>query len=262
MDKPQLKSVHARLRRAFPDNYYWLYTNGLLLDEGTSRWLADVGIAEVRVNTAATGYNDPHVLSNIAQAARLLKRVTVEIPLIGDDLPDILDSLPRLAELGVTHLNLHDLLSEQGSRSGAFKRASFQALSLPDGHQTSLVDDACATAATVLGRVWERRIPLQVNYCSIFSQLRQLRQRRQMLRRLLAQPYHSPWGEEQWEFDLVRLDDGSFCPVRPDLRESIPACRGRDYSLIREFVPLSVQEYATRCQAQPWRRSSAEDQEC
>ena len=261
LDKPRLESVHSKLRRAFPQNYYWLYTNGLLLDEDTSRWLADAGIDEVRVNTAATGYSDPRVLDRIGKAARLLKRVTVEIPLIAEDLPDLLDSLPRLADLGVTYLNLHDLLSEADSRSGSFARASFLTLTLPDGHQTGWAEEACVLAAAVLGRVHERRIPLQVNYCSIFSQLRQLRQRRGILRRLLAEPYHRPWGEELWEFALVRLDDGSQCPVHPDRRESSPDCRGRDYSLIREFVPLSVQEYAARCQAQPWRKVLAETRE-
>jgi len=251
LDRLHFENTHSRMHCMFPDYYYWLYTNGSLLDEETSRWLADIGINEVRINVAATHYEDSRILKHISKAAALLDCVTVEIPLIGEDLPTLLRSLPRLADLGVAHLNMHDLMRESGSRSQTYKRATFCTLALPDGHQTGLAVDSLQAATAVFETISANNIPLSVNYCSIFSQIRQVRQRRKMLQRILAEPFHKLRGDEMWEYANVYMDDGSACAVHPDRLASSPLCKGRAYSLIREFVPLSVQEYEARRHRQP-----------
>jgi pyruvate formate-lyase activating enzyme-like uncharacterized protein len=65
-----------------PDQYTWVYTNGLLAETSLLKELGRLGLDEIRFDTAATGYTHPTVLRNMAAAAESIPNVTVEIPAI------------------------------------------------------------------------------------------------------------------------------------------------------------------------------------
>ena len=62
-------------KKRIPDMYYWVYTNGVAVNNNKLEWLKRAGLDEIRFNIAATGYNSPHVLENISQAARIIENV-------------------------------------------------------------------------------------------------------------------------------------------------------------------------------------------
>ena len=66
VDAPKLFEWVAWFKNLYPDKYYWVYTNGLLADDGKLRGLAELGIDEIRFNLAATGYDHPQVVENVA----------------------------------------------------------------------------------------------------------------------------------------------------------------------------------------------------
>ncbi|MBC8316873.1 MAG: radical SAM protein [Desulfobulbaceae bacterium] len=96
----------AKIKKKFGQKIHlWLYTNGILANEIILRQLADHGLDEIRFDLSAKDYET----DKVEIAARLIPTITVEIPAIPEDYPLLSGLLPRLAEIGVKHLNLHQL---------------------------------------------------------------------------------------------------------------------------------------------------------
>jgi len=93
-----------------PELYFWAYTNGLNLNEEQLTALKIAGLNELRFNIAAWGYNHPGVLKNLAISTKIFQHVAVEIPSIPGDREKLLKLLPKLDELGVDYLNLHEYI--------------------------------------------------------------------------------------------------------------------------------------------------------
>jgi pyruvate formate-lyase activating enzyme-like uncharacterized protein len=196
----------------YPDRYYWVYTNGLLAGEDKLARLADLGVHEVRFNLAASGYDHPEVLANLAAAARWLPHVTVEIPAIPEHGNRVLASLAGWCERGARFLNLHELIYEPGSNSASMPGAR-QAIVTPDGHRSAVDPASRDLTLAVMQRVQDEALPLAVNDCSLQNKLRQLRGRRRCLAPLTSAPYET-------------LVDDTFL-------ESYCAYRGEDVVLFR-----------------------------
>jgi hypothetical protein len=135
----------------------WLYTNGTLLTEALVRRLAAAGLQEIRFDIGAVGY----ALDRVALACGRVPCVTVEIPAVPEDYPLVRDLLGRLSELGVSHLNLHQLrLTPHNLPRLAGREYTF----IPGEHPTVLESEFCALqlmeSATVSGA------SLAVHYCS------------------------------------------------------------------------------------------------
>jgi hypothetical protein len=190
--------------RRYPDKYCWIYTNGLLADEARLRRLAAVGIHEIRFNLAATGYDHPTVMQNVAAAARLLPHVAVEIPAIPEHADKLLACLADWCALGVHDLNLHELMYEPGTHSAAMPGAR-RSVVTADGHHTQLNPESRGLTLAVMQRVQAAGLPLSVNDCSLQSKLRQLRGRRRSLAPLFKAPYEKLVGDEIYE---------SYCAYR------------------------------------------------
>ncbi len=176
------------LREALPHLYLWAYTNGRALTPGLIGRLAAVGLDELRFDAAATGYADAHVDAMLAEAARTLTAVAVEVPAIPAQRLALLGSLERWAEHGVRYLNLHELVYEQGTASGrmAGRRAR---VVMPDGHRCETDPDSVTVTQAVLARVHEEGLPLAVNDCSLANKARQARGRRRRLATYSLRPY-------------------------------------------------------------------------
>jgi pyruvate formate-lyase activating enzyme-like uncharacterized protein len=222
-----------------PDKYYWVYTNGLLAGEESVRRLGELGVDEIRFNTAATGYDHPSVMDNLAAAARFIPNVTVEIPAIPEHASKLLACLGDWCASGVRFLNLHELMYEPGTNSASMAGAR-RAVVTADGHRTEINPESRALTLAVMAKVQEEGLPLSVNDCSLQSKLRQLRGRRRSLAPLVKAPHE-------------RLVDGrvyeSYCAYRgadevhffhPDfIREMRQKYPGYQFVRLVRTAPLS-----------------------
>ncbi len=94
------------IKKRFGDRIHlWMYTNGFLHDERKVGQLRDAGLGEMRFNILATRYN----LDPLRRAVGVIPTVTVEIPAVPEDENRLADLLPELRDMGVAHLNLHQL---------------------------------------------------------------------------------------------------------------------------------------------------------
>lgn len=181
-----------------PAKYYWAYTNGLLLEDGDLAQLAEAGLHELRFNLAASGYDHPGVLKRLAEAAHTLAAVTVEIPAIPEDAPQVLRNLETWAAAGVRYLNLHELMHEAGTNSAELPGLRVAQL-MDDGHANSVHPFSRALTLAVMEKVVRDGLPLHVNDCSMQSKALQLRQRRRALASLFKQPHEDLCGADQLE---------------------------------------------------------------
>jgi pyruvate formate-lyase activating enzyme-like uncharacterized protein len=85
--------------------HLWLYTNGTLLTRELVAELAAAGLDEIRFDIGATGYS----LKQAALAAGVIPCLTVEIPAIPEEQELLQSKLAEMRQVGVHHLNLHQL---------------------------------------------------------------------------------------------------------------------------------------------------------
>jgi pyruvate formate-lyase activating enzyme-like uncharacterized protein len=222
-----------------PDKYTWVYTNGLLATEEALQQLAALGVDEVRFDVAATGYDHPLVMEHVAAAARLLPRVTIEIPAIPEHEDRLLPCLERWAKLGVRCLNLHELMYEPGSNSWGFPGARREVVTA-DGHRTAIHPHSRALTLSVMRRVAQERLPMSVLDCSLQTKLWQLRGRRRCLAPLVQAPYERLVDDEVYESYRAYLGE-QVLSFHPD---ELPEMRGRypDHRFVRlvRTAPLSL----------------------
>ena len=95
------------LRRELGDTVYiWAYTNGIAATPEKLRAFADAGLDELRYNVVATDYSTERIRLAIGE----IPRVTVEIPALPEHAEQLRKLIVELADLGVDHLNLHQLM--------------------------------------------------------------------------------------------------------------------------------------------------------
>jgi len=235
------------LTSRYPDRYYWVYTNGLLVREEQIHRLSEIGLNELRFNMAAGGYTHAAAMSSLAAAARLLPAATVEIPAIPEDRERVLSALHGWCEAGVKYLNLHELVYEPGTNSGLMPGAR-EPGRLGDGHAFDFNPDSRALVLEVMERVHAERLPLAVNDCSLHSKFRQLRGRRRMLAPV-TKAAHEKLTEEGL-LESCCMDRGTDCIVfHPEqLNEMRARYPDRRFFRLARTVPLS------RGQPGRWRR--------
>ena len=204
----------AWFKARYPDRYYWVYTNGLLASAEHLRRLGELGVDEVRFNTAATGYDCPQVVRNMAAAARLIPNVTIEIPAIPEHAARLLSCLADWCALGVRFLNLHELMYEPGTNSAAMPGPR-QDVVTADGHRSAVHPRSRALTLAVMERVQEKGLPLAVNDCSLQSKLRQVRGRRRNLAPLVSAPYEKLIADQAYESCCAYLRRSRLQAVRP-----------------------------------------------
>jgi pyruvate formate-lyase activating enzyme-like uncharacterized protein len=231
----------AALKDRRPEAYTWVYTNGLLADEVHLRRLGELGIDEIRFNTAATGYDHLTVMDHITAAARLVPHVTVEIPAIPKDEDKLLSCLEAWCAAGVRFLNLHELMYEPGTNAAAMAGPRTSVVTA-DGHRTAIHPDSRDLTLAVMVRVRQDDLPLSVNDCSLQSKLRQLRGRRRSLAPLVKADHEQLVEDRMYEgYCAYRGEEARFFhPDRLDeMRERYP--NRRFVRLVRK-APLSIED--------------------
>ncbi len=95
------------MRSSFgPSFRIWLYTNGDLLTPDLLTRLKDAGLDELRFNIAGKGYD----VKALELARDIIDRIAVEIPMIPEDEERLRRMLPVFKDVGVDHINLHELV--------------------------------------------------------------------------------------------------------------------------------------------------------
>ena len=146
------------VRRELGDGVHlWMYTNGTLATDERLRALRDAGLNEVRFDIGSLGYR----LEPVSLAAGLFDVVTVEIPAIPEDVDLLGEVLPRLKEIGVDYLNLHQLRLTPYN----YRHLSKRDYTFLHGPRVTVLESEL-TALRVMLRTLEKGIDLPVNYCS------------------------------------------------------------------------------------------------
>ncbi|MFH1469076.1 MAG: radical SAM protein [Pseudomonadota bacterium] len=148
----------AALKARFgADLHVWMYTNGLLLEEGILARLRDAGLDEIRIDACANGYD----LAPLRLARAAIPTLTVEIPAVPEHEARLRGLLPRWRDLGLDFLNLHQLRLTPHNREHLVARGyTF----LPGPRVTVLESELCALR--LARHSLEAGIGLPVNYCS------------------------------------------------------------------------------------------------
>jgi len=100
-----LKYLKVLRKKCSSDIYVWAYTNGSLVNEDLLKKLRDAGLNELRFDIGAYDYS----LKKCEIASKIIDTVTVEIPMIPDNLETIQNLLSPMKNAGIKHLNLHQL---------------------------------------------------------------------------------------------------------------------------------------------------------
>ena len=239
LEPDKLLAWVAAFTSQFPEKYYWVYTNGLLAERAVLRRLGELGVQEIRFNTAATGYDHPQVLQAIELAAQYLPHITVEIPAIPGQAGKLLACLSLWADRGVRFLNLHELIYEPGTNAASLPGVR-QILMTPDGHRTEYNPESRLLTRAVIKSVRESGLPLSVNDCSMQSKLRQVRGRRRSLAPLTIEKYERLVGDEYFE-TCAAYRDQEMVYLHPDeLEERRARLAGWEWVRLRRLAPLEM----------------------
>jgi pyruvate formate-lyase activating enzyme-like uncharacterized protein len=139
------------------DLHVWMYTNGLLLEEGVLARLRDAGLDEIRLDACAHGYD----LAPLRLARAAIPTVTIEIPAVPENEARLQELLPCWKAEGLDFLNLHQLRCTPHNRKHLVARGyTF----LPGPTVTVLESELCALR--LARHSFEAGIALPVNYCS------------------------------------------------------------------------------------------------
>jgi len=135
----------------------WLYTNGTLLKPDLVLQLRDAGLDEIRFDIGAIGYS----LKPAAMAVGVIPTVTVEIPAVPEEGALLREKLIEMANLGVDHLNLHQLRVTPYNLPKILHRG----YTFLHGEKVTILEsELTALELLVFGK--ERGIDLPINYCS------------------------------------------------------------------------------------------------
>jgi len=98
-------TLHKNLKRK---PWYYLYTNGMLANERNLERLKALGFDEIRFHLGATDFSEK-VYSNMRQAMKHFKTVSVETPAWPFHKEKLFEMLPRIQDIGVKHLNITEV---------------------------------------------------------------------------------------------------------------------------------------------------------
>lgn len=97
-----IHSIEKDLKRK---PWYYLYTNGALVNLDVILKLKDLGFDEIRFHLGASNFSG-QVYKNMAHAAEHLNTVTVETPAWPPHRENLFKMLPKIQDIGVKHVNI------------------------------------------------------------------------------------------------------------------------------------------------------------
>jgi pyruvate formate-lyase activating enzyme-like uncharacterized protein len=146
------------VRRKMGDRLHiWLYTNTTLLTQEYVLKLQDAGLNEIRMDISAADYG----LKKAALAVGAIPCVTVEIPAVPEDQDRLAALLPVIQDMGINHLNLHQLRLTPHNRVN-FKNRPYTYL---HGDKVTVLESEL-TALALIREACSQGLSLPINYCS------------------------------------------------------------------------------------------------
>jgi len=100
--------------------YKWIYTNGTLVTKERCLMLRDLGINEIRFDLAATKYNDK-IIDKLEYCKEIFDKISVEVPVEPWQVDRLIEVLPKLNDIGLDYLNLHELIMCEDNRERLVK---------------------------------------------------------------------------------------------------------------------------------------------
>lgn len=172
------------VKRYFGDRMHaWLYTNGTLVDRDILGRLRDAGLDEIRFDVGAVGY----ALDKAELAVGVIPTVTVEIPAVPEDLCLLKEKMLQMAEIGIDHLNLHQLRLTPYS----LPRFAGRPYTFLHGEKVTVLESELAALALVRYGL-ESGVNLPVNYCSfVYKQRYQKAAARRRSAECMRKPYEA-----------------------------------------------------------------------
>jgi uncharacterized protein len=152
-----LKYISAVRKKLGDEIYIWLYTNGTLSTPAILSRLRDAGLNEIRFDIGAVHYT----LEKAREAVGVIPVVTVEIPAIPEDLSLLKNKLKEMAEVGISHLHLHQLRLTPFN----FEKLKHRNYTFLHGEKVTVLESEL-TALELLRSSFEEKIPLPINYCT------------------------------------------------------------------------------------------------
>ncbi|WP_319480689.1 radical SAM protein [uncultured Draconibacterium sp.] len=144
-------------RKCNPETYIWMYTNGILAETQKFRKLAAAGINEVRFDIGATAFK----LDKIAAAKGIIPVITIEIPVVPEELERLKKLLPEMVKAGVSNLNLHQLRLTPHN----VKQLSKHNYTYIHAEQPVVLESELA-ALELIAYAHDHSIDIGINYCS------------------------------------------------------------------------------------------------
>jgi len=141
-------------------HYIWLYTNGDLVNDEKMKLLSLLGIDEIRFDLSANDYN----LEPLKIALKHIKTVTVEIPAIPEDIEKVIGLIKTLEEIGVKHLNIHQLMMSKANID-SFAKRGYTILHTHSLSNFPVLESEFA-AYMILDHAIKIGSKLGINYCS------------------------------------------------------------------------------------------------
>jgi pyruvate formate-lyase activating enzyme-like uncharacterized protein len=163
--------------------HVWLYTNGILVSDDKLKQLREAGLDEIRFDISANRYD----LEKVKSAVGLIPTVTVEIPAIPEDCRRLQQIVVQLADIGVSHLNLHQLRCTPHNCTNLLRRN----YTFLHGPKVTVLESELS-ALEIIRYACEHGITLPINYCSFVYKSRfQTAAYRRRLAPLLCKPHES-----------------------------------------------------------------------
>jgi len=238
---PKMVTHFKYLKNILFNNYYWVYTNGTTVNKEHIDILSDIGINEIRYNTAATGYNEKKILKIIEYSAKKIQNITVEIPVLFKDKEVLLQSISAYENAGVTYLNVHELMKENNTRSEHLKNENFKKIIFEDGHSTEISRDSKEVVKEIIKKMIASKHQMNLNFCSLMNKRRQIRKRRNNMIKLLKEPYEKIVNEEYVETVFIYKNKDTYQYVHPDDWKSQQGIyKNHTCIALRKMAPLTV----------------------
>jgi uncharacterized protein len=180
-----VKLIACARKRLGKGAYIWLYTNGELATRSRLMRLKKAGLDEIRFDLVARDYD----LKPLRLAAGIIDTVTVEIPTIPRDKERLAGLLGTLKEIGVKHLNLHELMvtaenvSKLKARGIVDGRISGRTIKAEAG-KVLAGKGSLKAALEIEGRALRARIGLPINVCTLAYKTAV--QTKEMMRHMMA----------------------------------------------------------------------------
>jgi pyruvate formate-lyase activating enzyme-like uncharacterized protein len=185
-------------KKHIPDCYYWVYTNGLDVNELKLKKLASAGMNEVRFNIAATGYNTHQIWKKIEQARNIFPFVAVEIPSISADYEQLVMAIDKMEQHKIDYLNLHDYIVSDSDFNE--KKEPLETFTLNKILKLKYTKSSCLNTYNIIKYIDRKGYNIKVNHCSMQQKEIQMLNRRLKFGKIFINP----------EYDLM-LDDGITC---------------------------------------------------